>query len=218
MQHRLGTVFSKQPNKMYYMPFVSLQKQIQERLSKGDIKTCCHPHCLRLILSFSSPDDQNQLLGSFPTDFALSSTIHCAHLLHNNHLQDAMDTFLFVCFICFWLPPYLSSFTDLPLCSSHLRSLLSSESDLRRHDALAFHNQQAAGAAAVPPAAKAFVAFQTRNDAVVSTAGAFWTASHLAWLHLGLLLLSLREQNHFIFSSVPGTSVRPCHIENFFRF
>lgn len=124
---------------------------------------------------------------------------------------------LFVLFV-FGCPPYLSSFTDLPLCSSHLRSLLPSESDLRRHDALALHHQQAAGTAAVPPAAKAFVAFQTRNDAVVSTAGAFWTASHLARLHLGLLLLSLREQNHFIFSSIPGTSVRPCHIKNFFRF
>lgn len=37
------------------------------------------------------------------------------YLLHNNHLhlQDAMDTFLFVCFICFWLPP-LSFFFHWP--------------------------------------------------------------------------------------------------------
>lgn len=70
------------------------------------------------------------------------------------------------------------------LCSPHLRRLLSPQRDLRGHDALPLHHQQAAGAAAVPPAAEAFVAFQTGNDSMVPTAGAFGAPGHLARLLL----------------------------------
>lgn len=106
---------------------------------------------------------------------------------------------------------------DVALCSPHLRRLLSPERDLRGHDALPLHHQQAAGAATVPPAAEAFVAFQAGNDSVVPTAGAFWTPGHLAWL----LLVALRRQRRSLLPSVPaaaalrGASVRTCHVSNF---
>lgn len=74
--------------------------------------------------------------------------------------------------------------SDLALRSPHLRRLLSPQRDLRGHDALPLHHQQAAGAATVPPAAEAFVAFQAGNNSVVPTASAFWTPGHLARLLL----------------------------------
>lgn len=74
--------------------------------------------------------------------------------------------------------------SDLALRSPRVRRLLAPQRDLRGHDALPLHHQQAAGAATVPPAAEAFVAFQAGNNSVVPTASAFWTPGHLAWLLL----------------------------------
>lgn len=73
---------------------------------------------------------------------------------------------------------------DLALRSPHLGRLMPPQRDLRGHDALPLHHQQAAGAATVPPAAEAFVAFQAGNNSVVPTACAFWTPGHLARLLL----------------------------------
>lgn len=114
----------------------------------------------------------------------------------------------------------LFSITDLALCCPHLRCLLPPQCDLRCHDALTLHHQQAAGTATVPPAAEAFVAFQTRNDAVVPTAGAFGAPGHLARFQL----MALWRQGHLILSSVPAAaalpsaSVRTCHVNNFLNF
>lgn len=114
----------------------------------------------------------------------------------------------------------LFSITDLALSSPHLRSLLPPQCDLRCHDALPLHHQQAAGTSTVPPAAEAFVAFQTRNDTVVPTACTFGAPGHLAWF----LLMPLWRQGHFILSSVPAAdalpraSVRTCHVNNFLGF
>lgn len=115
-----------------------------------------------------------------------------------------------------WAQGSFSS-ADLALCSPHLRRLLSPQRDLRGHDALPLHHQKAAGAATVPPAAEAFVAFQAGNDSVVPTAGAFWAPGHLAWL----LLVALWRQRRFPLPSVPaaaalpGASVRNCHVRKF---
>jgi len=112
--------------------------------------------------------------------------------------------------------------TGPPLCSPHLRSLLPPQGDLRRHDALPLHHQQAAGAAAVPPAAEAFVAFQTRNDAVVTTSGAFGAPGHLARLRRRRRRVALRSRDRGRGHCVPAAaaaltdaSVRTCHV---FRF
>lgn len=110
--------------------------------------------------------------------------------------------------------------TDLPLRAPHLRSLLPPQRDLRGHDALPLHHQQAAGAAAVPPAAQPFVALQTRDDAVVPTAGAFRTAGRLV---RALLLPALWRRGHSVRSSGPRgsaepreRSVRTCNVNNVF--
>lgn len=97
-----------------------------------------------------------------------------------------------------------SSITDLPLRPPHLRRLLPPQGDLRRHDALPLHHQQAAVAAAVPPAAEAFVAFQTRHDAVVAAAGAFGAAGHLA----GRRLVALGSRVRSVAPSVPAADAR----------
>lgn len=115
----------------------------------------------------------------------------------------------------------LLSITDLALRRRpHLRSLLPPQRDLRRHDALALHHQQAAGAATVPPAAEALVAFQTRDDAVVPTAGAFGAPGHLARFQR----MALRRRGNFILSWVPAAAapprapVRACHVNDFLNF
>lgn len=112
------------------------------------------------------------------------------------------------------------SITHLPLGAPHLRGLLPPQSDLCRHDSLPLHHQQAAGTATIPPAAEAFVTFQTRNDAVVPTAGTFGAPGHLAWF----LLMALRRQRPFSLLSIPAAaaplraSVRACHVNFFFGF
>lgn len=104
-----------------------------------------------------------------------------------------------------------------PGSSPHLRRLLPPQRDLRGHDALALHHQQAAGAATLPPAAQAFVAFQAGNNSVVPTAGAFGAPGHLAWL----LLVALWWRARFPLPSDPaaaalaGASVRNCHVRKF---
>ncbi|TNN34498.1 hypothetical protein EYF80_055339 [Liparis tanakae] len=105
-------------------------------------------------------------------------------------------------------------------------ALLPPQGDLRRHDALPLHHQQAAGAAAVPPAAEAFVAFQTRHDAVVTTSGAFGAPGHLARLQRRLVALRSRSRGrgrgrsrgHCVpaaAAALPDASVRTRHV---FRF
>ena len=73
--------------------------------------------------------------------------------------------------------------------------LLSSQGDLRSHNALSFGNEAAVRAGAVAPLAEALVPFEDGDHAVVSTAGAFGRAlrhgtnwRHLSWLRLADVL------------------------------
>lgn len=99
-------------------------------------------------------------------------------LTTNNHLV--------VVAAAVWAPGSARA-SDSALRSPPLRCLLPPQGHLCSHDPLPLHHQQAAGAATLPPAAEAFVAFQAGNDSVVPTASAFWTPGHL----LLLLLVAL---------------------------
>lgn len=63
---------------------------------------------------------------------------------------------------------------------AHLCRLLSPQGDLRSHHPLPLHHEHTVRALAVTPATEALVAFETRHDAVVPTAGAFGAAGHFA--------------------------------------
>lgn len=63
---------------------------------------------------------------------------------------------------------------------AHLCRLLSPQGDLRSHHPLPLHHEHTVCALAVTPATEALVAFETRHDAVVPTAGAFGAPGRLA--------------------------------------
>lgn len=113
---------------------------------------------------------------------------------------------------------------DHPLSLSvrprHLRRLLPPQRDLRGHHPLPLHHQQAAGAAAVPPAAEALVSLQARHDPVVPTASALGASGHCA--RLVRQMLRTRGLAVLRFNLWSGSSAAPYvtarQVEDFLRF